>query len=352
MVHMKQYTAAFIGCGGRSSPHIEAYTFIDNASPVACCDLIEERRNERAREFNITPYASARDMLEKEKPDIVHITTTPNVRLAVMSVVSECSVPLCTVEKPIATGVDDWRALCELEASSATRFAVCHQFRWQKDFVTCREAINSGMLGDVKFIDISAGMNISGQGTHILNYGMALNGDVPVTRVFGAANGLSEDTMHPAPATTIGYLTFENGVRALWNNGPTAMKCGDPDTDWQHVRAAAYADNGRVNYEEFGKWEIVSPHGTTSGDFGNMAAWWHNNLLAQAAFHKAMFAWLEDDTCVPGTNLKQSLHEWKVVLALYASSLYRKPIEIDTFDPPSDLFDKLISTLKNTIIDN
>jgi predicted dehydrogenase len=345
---MKQYTAAFIGCGGRSSPHIEAYKYIDNATPVACCDPIEERRNERARDFGINPYADARDMLEKEQPNIVHITTTPNVRFDVMSIVSEYNIPLCTVEKPIATGVADWLALCDLEAAASTKFAVCHQFRWQKDFVKCREAINSGKLGSVRFVDISAGMNISGQGTHILNYGMALNGDVPVARVFGAASGYTEDAVHPAPASTAGYLTFENGVRALWNNGPTAMKCGDPKTDWQHVRAAAYADNGRVNYEEFGKWEIVSPNGTKSGTFGDMVTWWQKNLLAQADFHKAMFAWFEDDTRVPGTNLKQSLHEWKVVLALYASALYRKPIDIAEFNPPHDLFAQLISTLKNT----
>ena len=85
---MKQFTAAIIGCGGRSKPHIEAYKFIDNATIVACCDLIEDRRNERAKEFNITPYADAREMLEKEQPDIVHITTTPTVRLDVMSLVS------------------------------------------------------------------------------------------------------------------------------------------------------------------------------------------------------------------------------------------------------------------------
>ena len=343
---MKQYKAAVIGCGGRSNPHIEAYKFIDNADVVACCDPVEERRNERAKEFNIKPYADARDMLETEQPDIVHITTTPNVRLDIMSLVSDCNVPLCTVEKPIATGVADWQALCELEAASSTKFAVCHQFRWQKDFLKCREAITSGKLGAVKFVDISAGMNISGQGTHILNYGMALNGDVPVTRVFGAASGLSEDTVHPAPATTVGYLTFENGVRALWNNGPTAPKTGDPTTDWQHVRAAAYAENGRVNYEEFGKWEIVSPDGTESGNFGSVGEWWQNNLRAQAAFQNAMFAWLEDDACVPGTNLKQSLHEWKVVLALYASALYRTPIDIADFNPPTDLFTQLIKALQ------
>ncbi len=50
-----------------------------------------------------------------------------------------------------------------------------------------------------------------------------------------------------------------------------------------------------------------------------------------------MFAWLEDERQVPGTSLKQSLHEWAVVLALYQSTLERRPVEMDGFDPPDDL---------------
>jgi hypothetical protein len=48
------------------------------------------------------------------------------------------------VEKPIATGVTDWRALCELERTGGTRFAVNHQLRWHatpftiSDFGFCK----------------------------------------------------------------------------------------------------------------------------------------------------------------------------------------------------------------------
>jgi hypothetical protein len=61
-----------------------------------------------------------------------------------------------------------------------------------------------------------------------------------------------------------------------------------------------------------------------------------------------MFAWLNDDTAVPGTSLKQSLHEWKVVLALYTSALQGKPIEMDGFEPDIHLMHQLESTLKKT----
>lgn len=344
---MAKYNAVVIGCGGRSRPHIQAYTHLEEAEVVACCDLLPEKRGEIAVEFSIRAYVDAAEMIKQEQPEIVHILTLPNVRVELMTLVSDMNVPLCIVEKPIATGVVDWKALCELEQQSSTKFAVCHQFRWQPYLLKCRKALTSGKLGDLKFLEFSAGMNISGQGTHILNYGMSFNNDSPVVRVFGAAADYTEaDPHHPAPDSTVGYLTFENGVRAFWNNGPTAPICGDPEVFWQHVRVAAYADKGRVNYEEFGQWEIVAPDGVESGHFGNMDTWMENNLLAQAGLYRALFDWLKDDQKLPGTHLSQSLQEWKVVLALYASALYRRPIEMSEFDPPDDLFEQLRVALR------
>jgi predicted dehydrogenase len=170
---------------------------------------------------------------------------------------------------------------------------------------------------------------------------MSLVGDVPVARVFGNASGWdAADPGHPGPATTQAYLTFADGGRGLWTSGFASPRCGDPKTTWQHVRVAAYADNGRVLYEEFGKWEIAGPDGETRGDFGGMDTWRANNLLAQAGFHRAMLDWLEDDRKAPGTNLSQSLHEWAVVLALYQSALERRPVELVDFDPPDDLVER------------
>ena len=345
---MAKYRVAVIGSGGRSGPHIDAYEHIDNAEVVACSDINKETAEKRAAKFGLKPYTDSARMIKTEKPDLVHITTPPTARVDLLTLVSDLGVPGATCEKPLCTGVTDWRTLCRLAAKTKTRIGVCHQFRWHQDFVKCREAVASGKLGNVLFLDISAGMNISGQGTHILNYGMALNGDSPVVRVFGNAHGDSEmDSFHPAPNTTVGYLTFENGVRGLWNNGTTApCTYGDPEASWQHVRAGAYCEKGRVEWEEFANWEIVSPDGVQCGRFDDGEDWMTKNIRAQATFHNAMFDWIEDDTKVAGTNFKQSLHEWKVVLALYASTVQRRPIELADFDPPDDLFDQLAAVVK------
>jgi len=107
------------------------------------------------------------------------------------------------------------------------------------------------------------------------------------------------------------------------------------------VRVAGYADRGRVLYEEFGKWEIVSPSGVQGGDYGGMQNWEKENVRSQSGFHKAMLNWLENPQQVPGTNLEISLYEWKVVLAMYTSALERRPVDLAGFEPDDELFHML-----------
>ena len=346
---MSKYKAALIGCGNRSRMHVNSYIHLKDASLIACCDLIEERRKSHEQEFGIKSYSDAYEMIDVEQPDIVHIVTQPAERAGLMHLVARLNVPVVIVEKPVTAGIADYRSLIKLEENSKTKFAVSHQFRWQKDLVKCQSALNSGRLGNILFMETSCGMNISNQGTHILNYVLSLNNDSPVKMVFGNSSYMSNsDPTHPAPDHTEGYLIFENGVRALWNAGPTAPMIGDPSTTYKHCRMAAYASKGRVLYEEFGKWEIVSDEGTEQGHVGDRQSWIDTNLVAQSKLTQACLDWMRDDSRVPGTNLKQSLHEFKVVLALYASSLEHRPIEIESFDPSLDLLEQLSIDLQET----
>jgi predicted dehydrogenase len=281
-------------------------------------------------------------MIEAERPDIVHLITWPETRVELMTLVSDLGVPLCTVEKPIASGVDDWKALQRLNDVSATKFAVCHQFRWHPTIIKCRDAVQRGVCGEPQFLHLSAGMNITGQGTHTLNYGRSFVGDPRVTRVFANASGWDDsDPGHPAPAATVASLEFDTGLRALWTSGIVSPRAGDPATTWQHVRIAAYGDRGRALFEEFGNWEISGSDEVEGGAFSGMKDWQAGNKVAQAGFHQAMFDWLGDSGCEPGTSLRQSLHEWAVVLAVYQSALERKPIMLDGFDPAPDLVNRL-----------
>ena len=325
--------------------HALAYKLVTRGELVACCDIDCERLGNFADEFDIKGYSDAAEMIREEKPDLVQVVTPPHVRVDVMTLVSDAGVPACIVEKPIACQVADWRDLVELEAKSDTKFAINHQFRWQANLMRCREALTSGKLGKVRLVDFSAGMTISGQGTHMLDYAMSLNEDSRAVRVFGAASGDKEMVgHHPGPDTSVGQVLFANGVYGIWNNGHTAPMAGDENMVYQHCRVAAYAERGHVLWEEFRNWEVVSTEGVETGFQGSQEDWNNGNHAAQAALTNAMFDWIENDDRPAGTNLSLGLHQWQVVLALYASALWRKPVELP-FDPPADLFAKLKAAL-------
>ena len=337
---MTTYRCAVIGCGNRSYWHARSYALVNRGELVACCDLQAERREKYAAEFNIKAYADAAEMIANEKPDLLHVVTPPTIRAGIMRFVSDLDVPACIMEKPIAYKVSDWRDLCELERTSNTRFGVSAQFRYHAGLTRCRQALRSGELGRLLFLDASAGGTIADQGVHTLDWAMSLNEDVPAVRIFGAASGAAEMAgRHPSPENTVAQIEFANGVYALWNLGSQARRVLDDPAYFKHCRVAAYAERGRTLYEEFRGWEIVSPAGAERGEAVDMDAWRQGNLQAQANLTNAMFDWLEGGAPV-GTNLRRSLEQWNTVLGLYASAVYRKPVDLP-FDPPDDLWEML-----------
>ena len=340
--------SAIIGCGGRAYGHANAYEHVSSGELVACANRSDVARREKfAKTFGITGYADAEQMLRAEQPDLVHLVAMPDQWRELMPMVSELGVPACLVEKPIACGVEDWRFLCELEAQTATKFGVGKQYRWHPDFTNCRRAVESGELGEIRFLDFSCGMNLTAQGTHIIDWAMSLNNDSPVVRVFGTASGAeSLDSDYPAPDTSSCQVLFENGVYGLWNTGATSPRVIDDDTVYKHCRVAAYCENGHVLFEEFSGWEIVTPRLTENG-VQTPDSWRAKNDLAQARLTQAMFDWIEDDTRPVATNLKLALHQFNAVLGIYASAISHQPINIP-FDPPSDLDSQLRGVLENS----
>lgn len=343
---MSKFRCVILGCGPRAYGHAKAYQFVTKGELVACCDLNEERLKKFTDEFDLHGYTDLGEMIRRENPDLVHLVTPPNLRVPLMTQVDAYRVPACIVEKPIACGVRDWKELCALEARTRTKFAVGQQVRFQAYLRKCGQVLASGRLGELRFLDLSAGMNISGQGTHIIDWAMFLNQDLPIISVFGAASGMNirEKEQHPAPDTTMAQIVFSNGVYGLWNNGYTAQRVSEDKEVWKHLRIAGYAEKGHVLFEEFGRWEIFSRDGLESGKT-TMENWTIMNHQAQAGLTESVCDWLADDKKPSDMTLHKALHQWNAVLGLYASALWRRPVDIPV-NPPDDLFDRLRDALE------
>ncbi len=339
------YRTAIIGCGRRAYGHANAYRLISNAMLVACTNKSDVvRRQKFAKTYNIVSYDDANKMIQQEKPDLIHLVTMPDQCLPLLQMVSDLGVPACLVEKPVACGVRDWQQLCELESGSKTKFGVGKQFRWHPRLLDCRKALQSGQLGQLKWLNFSARMNLSAQGTHMIDWAMSFNKDSPVVRVFGNVSGAKPlDSSYPSPACSLAEVVFANGVRGYWHTGTTAPLIMDDPTVYKHTHVTGYAELGRVCFEEFGHWLIQSPTGNQGGQISSEERN-HYNDIAQASLTQAMLDWIDNDKQPIETNLKQSLHQWNTILGLYASAIRRQPVEIP-FQPPTDLLARLRTEL-------
>jgi predicted dehydrogenase len=291
-----------------------------------------------------TRYTNFEEMLRKEKPDLLHIVTPPTLRVGLMTQAAEAGVRGVIVEKPICIGAEDYKALRALNARSKTKFVVNHQLRFHPKVLELLKYVRDGHIGQLRFIDASAVLPMSGQGVHVMDLAFAFNGYAKSATAFAGLSGYDDiNGTHPSPKSVEILVNFENGVRALIESGQTALRVDDsPNAKYNHMhkRIAVYGTNGFVHWRMSG-WERSLPNGTVETGKKSYA---EEDNPGQAGLTNALMDWIEDDKKVHPNCLATSLDEWLVLLAAYGSAVQQKPLTFP-YDPPDDLlaqFQKLV----------
>ena len=342
------YKTAMLGCGGRARGHADAYRFVKRGKLAALCDMNTERLNTFADDFGISSrYTDLDEMLEKEKPDVLHIVTSPvvpstneRIRYPLMKQASDAGVPAAIIEKPVAVEGEDWKQIAELAEETQTKFVVNTQLHFHPKNLELKKDIREGRIGEVKFIDASARSRSSEQGGHILQLVSSYIDNARPIRILGQISGeenLNSAPGHPGPLHAVGHVLCENGVHVSLAFGTAfgQMASDDPGI-YGHKRVFVVGTKGFVHWR-FSSWERSTLDGGYEGGPLNYGA---QDVVAQANFTEAIFDWLDDENSVHPTHLKQSLVESNLILGMYYSGLTNKIVELP-FDPPDGLIDAL-----------
>ena len=336
------YKSAFLGCGGRARGHADAYRFVKKGKGVAVCDMNEERLNAFSKDFGIEKkYTDIHEMLDKEKPDLLHIVTLPTLRVPLMTIAAEHEVPVAIVEKPIAIQGEDWKALRDLNAKGKTKFVVNTQLHFHPDNLMLKKDVYDGKIGDIKFVDISARSTILDQGVHVLELGHSYIGWVKPTKVFAQVSGAKNiPTGQPSPDTAEASIYFGDEIRAQMLCGYYSPKSNPSDSPYMHKRVAVYGSKGFAHWTMVG-WEKYTPEGGyESGTHG----YGEQDVLGQAGLTDAAFEWFEDDNKPHPTRLEHSLTQFNIILGAYVSALENRPVDLP-IEPPDGLMDALKAKL-------
>ncbi len=340
------YKTAVLGCGGRARAHASAYRFVKGGKLAAICDMNEELLNSFGDDFGISSrYTDLDEMLEKEKPDVLHIVTAPvlrgtseRIRYPLMKQTSDHGVPAAIVEKPIAVESEDWKQIAGLAEETQTKFVVNTQLNFHPQNLELKADVAAGRIGEIKFIDASARSTPVDQAPHVLQLVSSYIDNSRPTRVLGQISGAEQlDSAQPSPMHAAGHVLYENGlhVSVAFGTGMGTL-ASDSESTVAHKRVFVVGTKGFVHWR-FSSWERTTPE---SGYEGGPLNYGEQDTAAQGNLTEAVFDWLDDENNVHPTHLKQSLAEFNLLLGIYYSGITNEIIDLP-FEPPDGLMDSL-----------
>jgi predicted dehydrogenase len=339
------YTCAIIGVsGGRARGHAQAFQFVKRGRLAAVSTRTRDSLNAFADEFGVGPrYTDYRQMLEKERPDLVFVNTPPNVRLEILKAASEAGTPAVIVEKPLAIQGEDFREIRDFARRARAdgggpKVAINHQLHFHPRRQYLQQLVAHGQIGEILFVEAGSGMNLAYQGTHSLQaIGAFLEGRKPLSvlgQVCGSTGLADTPKKHFAPDESLASVKYEGGIDAVLRCGENAPRVGDGPIH-THKRINVYGTEGTVRWTMWW-WETLVKGRRDGGrhEYGE------EDIRGQAAMTEAMFDWLEDDAAVHPLNLDAALVEFNVILGLYESALERRVVPLPV-EPVDGLIGKL-----------
>lgn len=136
---------ALIGCGRISLNHIQAAKN-NQLEIVAVCDIVPEKMSGLDLPSGTRKYTDHKELLEKEKPQLVAVATESgkHAAIAIDCIEAGCNV---IIEKPIALSLGDADRIISLAREKGVLVCINHQNRFNKAVQYIRSAIESKRFG-------------------------------------------------------------------------------------------------------------------------------------------------------------------------------------------------------------
>ena len=231
------YRAAVIGLGRMGSTfdderitggaiyvpycHTPAYVAAPRTELVGSADPHEGQRAIYAERWGLQGhvYADHRELLEKEKPDIVSVCTSARVRAQIVEDIALSGARAIWAEKPIALTLAEADRMVAVCSETQVALAVNCARRWNPHYRSARELIEGGEIGAVTQVTAYYLCNLSHNGSHGIDTMRYLAADGNVSWVFGEMES-DEAAFGEDDPQGNGYLVFDNGVRGFLRSTP------------------------------------------------------------------------------------------------------------------------------------
>jgi predicted dehydrogenase len=292
---------------------------LDEIELASLCDMRADRLNSYGERFNVSRlYQSLEDMLEKERPDILHIVAPPSVREEPMEMAAKYGVRGIIVEKPLALSPKQAAKIKEIADRTGIKIALNTQRRYFQTIKNLKGILDEGRIGRIEWIRCVTKGNILSMGPHMVDLLFHFTGDKLPVSVWSMANGINgEDYGHPAPANMMMRYVFPGGVTAYCEDAEDAVGTPGEEDFWQHLEFNIWGSEGRAWWVQNREWGYQSR--SMPAPLVKQTSWVSSDVPGQREFTRAMAAWL-DGSEVHLNNLDTALCEFDSIMAAFVSA--------------------------------
>jgi len=159
---MQTYRVAVVGCGRIGSlwdmendppvplSHAGAWSLLPQARLVAGASRGREHLEMYGRRWGVSAlYTDYREMLAKERLDIVSIATHPQRHRGIVEAAAAAGVKAIFCEKPMATHLEDADAIVAACRQAGVILSVNHSRRWYAGYRKAKELLDQGAIGEL-----------------------------------------------------------------------------------------------------------------------------------------------------------------------------------------------------------
>ena len=300
---MEKLKVAIIGCGHiANGKHMPSLAKIEEIEMIAFCDIVIERAEKAATDFGVPgakAYTDFKQMIDTEKPDIVHVCT-PNREHAPVSIYAmehDCHV-MC--EKPMAKTYEEAKAMLDAHLRTGKKLTIGYQNRHKPDIQYIKRACLNGELGEIYYAkshavrrravptwgvfldeDAQGGGPLIDIGTHALDLTLwCMDNYKPKSvsgSVFKKLGDLKESgnvwgdwdpEEYTVEDSAFGFIKMENGATIVLESSwaLNTMDVKEAKCTLCGTKAGADMECGaRLNYSKFGKLVEEVPDLSTGG---------------------------------------------------------------------------------------
>ncbi len=341
---MKKFNVGVVGYGWAAGAHIAALNATSRAQVTAVASSRPLDPDELSAKHGgrIACYRDLRTLLKRPDVDAVSICSLPQLH-ARQAIAAARAGKHIIIEKPVALSWNDCLAVHDAARRARVRTCVCFEGRFSSQFLTTKEIIDSGLLGEIHYGEVdyyhgigpwygqfrwnvrknAGGSSLLSAGCHALD-ALLLCMDGDVVEVTSYATGSRHRTFraYEYPTTSATILKFRGGAVG---KVASVIDCWQPYYFHTHlVGSEGSLLDDKFHSNKLGgldkqRWSRLSMKMMDSGDVAD-----HPYQKQFEAFFEA----IEKRKEMPLTSLGEALRSFQAIFAADLSAKKGRPVRL------------------------